>query len=266
MDRIARALELAQRQRRPGTRTRDDAEVVSVEYRHTRRMPVSRDHLRRARVLTGEADGITVDAYRLLRTRVLHRMHQNGWRTLGITSAGPKEGKSLTAINLAISIARDAERTALLVDADLRRPSVHLYLGLDAELGLGDFLNGADVERMLINPGIERLVILPGCSRQPVGPEQLASARMANLVHELGSRYEDRIVVFDLPPVLIGDDVLSMASNVDALLLVVSEGDTDARALARSLELLDEVPIIGTVLNKSSPESSSHGYYYYYYR
>ncbi len=264
MDRISKALEMARRESPPpngGTPASSD--VSRIEYTGTRSAPCSERVLRRGRAINGVQDERVTDAYRLLRTRTLHRMRQNGWRTLGITSAGPREGKTLTAVNLAISIAMGNRYTALLVDADLRRPSVHRVFGLRPKRGLVDHvMDNAPIEPLLVNPGIEQLVLLPGNPARRVSSEPLGSGRMEQLVTDCRSRYPDRIVLFDLPPVLIGDDVVAFAPKLDALLLVIEEGKTHNGDLARAIDLLEGVEIIGTVLNKTEEVTRAYGDYY----
>jgi capsular exopolysaccharide synthesis family protein len=186
-------------------------------------------------------------------------MRRDGWNVLGVTSAGSKEGKSLTAANLAISMAREPETTVLLVDADLRNPSLHRYFGVDVEWGLADYLRSdLPIEDVLIAPGIERLLVLPGKSAVADSSELLGSRKMAALINECKSRYEIGCIIVDLPPILVGDDALVLSPCLDAALLVVDEGRTLAHELTRSLELLDRVKIIGTVLNRSSDSARSY--------
>lgn len=230
----------------------------------TRWVEVSAHVLRRNRVVSRlDDDPAVVDAYRLLRTRVRHRMAQNNWVTLGITSPGAREGKSLTAINLGLSLAREQKYSVLLVDADLRRPAVHRTFGIEPERGLSDHLvHATPVEHLLLNPGVHRFTLLPGNPQVPVSPEHLSGERMRALVQELRGRYPDRLVLFDLPPVLIGDDVVTLAPALDALLLVVAEGATQSDELGRALELIDHHPLLGTVLNMSREVAHTYGDYY----
>lgn len=263
MDRIGRAVELTARGRRPARGSAKQR--VAIDYNQTRRVFLSRDKLRDNRILTEDSEPEVKDAYRLLRTRVLHRMRQNGWRTLGVTSASPSEGKSLTSINLAVSIALEVEHTALLVDADLRRPTVHQYLGIPPEVGLSDCLRGAPVRDALVNPSLRNFVVLPGRRDDSVGSEYALSARMTEMVQELRGRYADRVVLFDLSPILVGDDALALARQLDALLIVVEEGSTDVRALSHGIELLEDVEVLGTVLNKArTARNNPYDYYYHY--
>lgn len=235
-----------------------------IGYTQTRKIHVPESVLRNNRVITRNAEQPVLRAYKILRTRVLQRMQQNGWTTLGITSPAPDNGKTLTAINLGISLARKLDYTVLLIDVDFQRPSLHTYFGLRPERGLSDHLSG-DVRLgdVLINPGIERLVVLPECGARDSSSELLSSSRMERLIEEVKSRYPTRIVLFDLPPVLIGDDVEAFSTLVDATLLVVEEGKSTREEVSRSVELLQNANFLGAVLNKSSsPDQPSDAYGY----
>lgn len=262
MDRIAKALDIS---RRSGSRHRLErpGKALNISYTQTRTVPVARKVMKRSRLLPAFHEEFLVDAYRLLRTRVLKRMAQNGWNTIGVTSAGAREGKSLTAINLGMSMALERRHTVLLVDTDLRRPAAHHYFGLRPEYGLVDYLSSdIPVEKILIHPGIERFVLFPGKIGSREASEHLCSDRMEALIAELKGRYPDRIIIFDLPPVLVGDDVVGMAPMLDAMLLVVEEGKTQSEQLATALHLLEGAEILGTVLNKSEETMSTYDYYY----
>lgn len=230
-------------------------------YTRTRTITLDPAHLRDHRVVTGQTSSEAAEAYKILRTQVLQRLRANGWRTLGITATRQGHGKTLTALNLAISLAMEVNQTVLLVDLDLRHPALGRYLSKDNLYGISDYLIGRhDISEILINPGIERLVILPGNEYFINSSEQLSSPRMVQLVEELRSRYPDRIVLFDLPPLLLGDDVMAFAPNLDAIMLVLEEGKTTAEELRRAYELLDGQNIVGTVLNKSVYNIGAPGY------
>ena len=186
-------------------------------------------------------------------------MKDNHWNTLAITSPGTGEGKTLTSVNLAISLAREVNHTVLLVDLDLRRPSVSSCFGYAPEYGLNDYLEyNISLSEILINPEIERLVILPGREATFNSSELLSSPKMVELVDELKTRYPTRIVIFDMPPMLIADDVLVFTPYVDAFLLVIEEGKTKENELLRSVDLLKQSNVIGTVLNKSTEVMSNY--------
>ena len=229
----------------------------------TRKIAVPQSVLQQNRVLTPDADPAVIRAYKILRTRVLQRMNQNGWTTLGITSPSPDNGKTLTAINLSISLARKLDYTVLLVDVDFQRPSLHSYFGLKPEYGLSDHLLGeVKFGELLINPGIERLVILPERGTRESSSELLSSTRMERLIDEVKSRYPSRLVIFDLPPVLVGDDVLAFSNLVDATLLVVEEGKSTDEEVRRSMEMLENANFMGAVLNKSKNHTEGEAYGY----
>jgi Mrp family chromosome partitioning ATPase len=141
----------------------------------------------------------------------------------------------------------------LLVDADLRRPSVHATFGIPDGPGLTEYLfDDVPLRQLLINPGVGRFVMLPGGRRIVNSAEALASPKMAALVHELKHRYPGRLVVFDLPSVLSRADVLGFAPHIDAVLVVVEEGRTSATEVERAITMLKgSVPVVGGVLNKS---------------
>ena len=222
-----------------------------VEYTQTRCIDVPAETLKNNRVIMGMENDAATTAYKMLRTQVLQRMATNGWTSLAITSPGPGEGKTLTAINLAISLAREVNHTVLLVDTDLRRPRVSQYFGHIPEYGLCDYLiNDRQLPEILFNPGIERLVILPGVNSVSSSSELLSAPKMVRLAEELKTRYPERIVLFDMPPLLAADDLLAFSPNFDAVLLVVNEGKTRKDELRRAMEMLQSVNVIGTVLNQ----------------
>ena len=265
MDRISKALELAKKPRRRTTAKWAGGSPQSIDYTHTRKVELDPTHLKDNYVLTALEDKRVIDSYKLLRTRLLHRMQQNKWKTLGITSARENEGKTLTSINLAISIAMKLNFTVVLVDADLRKPSVHKCLGFTPELGLSDYLESDIlVEDIIVHPGVDRLVVRPGKGSRYHASELLASPRMAHLVSELKARYSSRLVLFDLPPVLVGDDVVAFEPYIDAAILVVEDGRSRADDLTMAIQLLEETQLIGTVLNKSTEERIGSAYDYYY--
>jgi capsular exopolysaccharide synthesis family protein len=197
-------------------------------------------------------------AYKMLRTQVLQRMREHGCQTLALISGASGEGKSLTAANLAISIALDADRAAVLVDLDLRHPSVHTLFGLTPAHGLDDYLAGrCSLKEVCCRPDMfERLALLP--VRAPVAnsSDLLSGSRARELIAEIKSTFPDSIVLIDLPPVLMSDDALAFSPSVDAGLVVACEGKTKREDLVRTLELLRATKIVGTVLNRSSEPGS----------
>ncbi len=266
MSRISKAVELARKEGaflKSPIESNGDHAAIEADYVKTNKVIVSHNVLRKNRVLTAISDHQVIDTYRLLRTRVLRRMRQNAWKSLGVTSAGKNDGKTLTSINLGISIAMKQNYSVVVVDTDLRNPSVHKLFGFEPEYGLVDYLkSNVPLDKVLVNPDIDRLVILPGNKNVDASSELLSSPKMSRLAKDLKTRYPTRIVIYDLPPVLVGDDVVAFAPNLDTALFVVEEGGTDSDKLKRSIQLLEGIDIIGTVLNKSKESPQNDSYYY----
>lgn len=270
MDRITKALELAREKRGTlggGHAAALQPAVLAGDTTHglVREVEISPEFLREQKIISGFSDQPMADSYRLLRTRLLQRMRQNGWTTLGVTSTAPNAGKTLTSINLGVAIAMDSNHSVLLVDVDLRKPDVHKVFGITPEYGLVEYLtSNVSLADVLISPGIERFVFLPCVEKTQGTSEMLATKKMVHLVEQLKAQSPSRIVIFDLPPILVGDDVVAFSSNLDAVLLVVEDGKTDSRHLARAAELLEGTHLIGTVLNKSRESVAEHyGHYGY---
>lgn len=269
MDKIRKALDLARLERQretteparpievpipppaPARLAQPAAHVGAIVYTCTRTVAVDPEHLENQRVIAPAAGGAACAAYRMLRTQVLQRMKAQQWRTLAVFSPSAGEGRTTTAVNLAIQIASDLDHTVLLVDLDLRRPCVAATFGFAPERGIDDVLTGqAEIRDCMYHPdGFERLVILPARQAVPNSSEILAGQRCRELVAELRSRYEERIVIFDLPPVLATDDALAFAAHVECGLMVAAEGHTRREKLVRAMELLHRTPIVGTTLN-----------------
>jgi capsular exopolysaccharide synthesis family protein len=222
---------------------------------------VAKSTLQERRIISGFEQNEFTDAYKMLRTQVFQRLRENGWNSLAVTSPGLNEGKTLTAINLAISLAMEVNYTVLLVDADLRHPSVHSYFGIEAECGLSDYLTAdKPLSELLIHPEeIPGLVILPGGKPLANSAEMLNSPKMVRLVEELKTRYSSRIILFDLPPLLGAADTLAFSPYVDAALLVIEDGKTQAEDVKRAVGLLQGTSVIGTVLNKSWTKDQQEG-------
>lgn len=235
-------------------------------YTVTRTVPVDFNHLVAQHLIVGDAYPQIAEEYKILRTHLLHRTRKQGQNALMITSPQPGSGKSLTAINLAISIAQEVEHTVLLVDADLREPSLHRVFGLKVNKGLVDFLkDGIPLPELLVHPeGIDKLVLLPGGRGTADAAELIRSPQMADLVRELKHCYPDRYVLFDLPPLLMYADAVAFAPLVDGIILVVEAGQTTREELAECLKLLHDFNLTGIVLNKVKKEASRSYYYNYY--
>jgi Mrp family chromosome partitioning ATPase len=266
MERISRALELAVKQREARFPSDQPPDIeaptaVTPPTEDTGRtatwsapiVALDAQTLEREHILPPSAGGPHGGAYKLLRTQVLRRLDQLKANTLAVLSPTAAAGKTLTAINLAITIAAETGRTALLVDMDLRNPSIHTRLGFEPTLGVEEcLLENRSVQDAIVRvAGYERLALLPARAAVEHSSELLTSERATRLVAELRARYANRIILFDLPPVLQADDALAFSRTVQAGLMVVGEGRTQRDDLARSIELLRELTLVGTVLNGS---------------
>jgi receptor protein-tyrosine kinase len=185
-----------------------------------------------------------------------------------ITSAVPGEGKTFTSINLAMSMALELNRTVLLVDADATRSSVMAQLGVSESRGLTDLLldPGLDLSDVLLRTNVEKLSLLPAGSPYARATELLASDGMMRLVEELATRYPDRLVIFDAPPLLATTESRVLARHMGQIVMVVEADKTTHSALADAMETIKSCPVVSMVLNKM--RRSEMGAYYggYYYR
>lgn len=237
-----------------------------ISYTITRTVPVDPELLRQQRIITGRENDLVAEEYKLLRTQILQRTKADNRTTLMVTGPFPGEGKTLTAINLAISISQDLDTTVLLVDADLRQPAVHRYFGLPKGPGLVDHLvSGVPIPDLLVHPqGFSKLVILPGGKPRAEAAELISSPMMAGLVQELKEFYANRYVIFDLPPVMSYVDAIAFAPFVDGIILVVERGRTSRESVQECLQRLKGMPLLGCVLNKVSMPGPGHYYSSYY--
>ena len=209
------------------------------------------------------------EQYRRLRARILLKTEHDFQNTIMVSSADIGEGKSITSINLAVTIAQEIDRTVLLVDADLRKPSIHKYLGIKTDRGLSDYLSGkAELSDILIHTGIGRLVLLPAGNVCSNPAELLSSKRMKDLILEMKNRYPDRYIVIDTPPVLVSADAISMSNHVDGVVFVVRAAMTSEKTVKKAINLIKNVTILGIVYN-NVPDylgKNINPYYYYKYR
>ncbi|MEY2686532.1 MAG: hypothetical protein RL375_730 [Pseudomonadota bacterium] len=182
-----------------------------------------------------------------------------------VVSALPGEGKTFVAMNLAMSIAMEVDHSVLLVDADVLRPSVLNRLGLDAAPGLMDVLSDPKVELadVMLRTNVPKLTILPAGTASLRSTELLASTAMEKLLDELASKYSDRIIVFDAPPLIPTTESRVLASRVGQVIMVVAADSTTREQAAQAYAAVERCPVVLSVLNKSSQRSSeAYGYYY----
>lgn len=189
---------------------------------------------------------------------------QNG-NLIMITSALPGEGKSFTAINLAISIAMELDNTVMLVDADVSRPSILNMLGLPPAPGLLDVVlkNSVDISGVLLRTNIEKLSILPSGTSQARATELLASDAMIRLLDDMSGRYSDRIIIFDSPPLLLTTESRALATHMGQIVVVVNAENTAQAAVKQAVAAIEACPVKMMVLNQAR-QSSTDGYGYGY--
>jgi len=197
-------------------------------------------------------------SYKMLRTRILQIMQANNWQSIAVTSASQGDGKTVTAINLAISMAGDVNHNVCLVDLDLRHSSVSRYLDIEVDVGISDCLTkDLPLEQAMIRPNIDRLVVLPNARMETHSSELLSSPKMHVICEQL-SADPSRIIIYDMPPILAADDMLAFKDNTDAILFVVSEGVTSRMDALRARELMEDLNVVGTVLNRSDEKTASY--------
>jgi Mrp family chromosome partitioning ATPase len=280
MERIQRALELSRLQRAVlaevparAAPLHDEVEAqIEFEVKHARadppgtaqraplrstvqRFAVDRPALRARRVVLSNESSAAARAYRMLRAQVLQRCRASGMRSLGIVSAANGEGKTLTAVNLAISLAAEPNQSVCLVDLDLRRPAVAATLGIAPAYGLESWLSTeAEPEALTVCEldDLPRLTVVPTLAPVPGSSEVLAGPRIRSLIKELKTASDSSFLIIDLPPALLSDDVLTLAPLLDGFMMVITEGRTRRDDVDRVLELLGRERMVGTVLNGSS--------------
>lgn len=225
---------------------------VNPVYCQTRTEMVDKNLLKRNRVVSFFNNGAIADQLKILDAQVLDKLNEINGNSLIITSPGSGEGKTLTSINLAVSFSQKVDKTVMLIDADLRAPSIHNVLGINVNKGLSDFLLGeAAIPELLINPGIAKMVFLPGGRPIENSTSLLGSPKMKMFVDEIKTKYQDRLIIFDSPSILSSADTLVFSSFVDGIILVAEAEKTTAKDIGKAVELLKDKPLIGTVFNKA---------------
>lgn len=266
MERIQRALELAHVRRTVEAeslpaghasldeRTMLRAAAQPAEVAEPTRLAIDRARLRARKVVFPEESTAAARAYRMLRAQLLQRARSGGLGAIGIVSSASGEGKTLTAVNLALSLAADPNHKVTLVDLDLRRPSVAETLGITPPLGLEGWLAEEHPLSSVVYglEGIERLSVVPTLAPLESASEALAGSRTRELIEALRTMDGRRLLIVDLPPALLSDHVLTVSSLLDGFVLLVTEGRTLRDDVERVFELLGRDRIVGTVLNRSS--------------
>lgn len=245
----------------PEDASQTENEIDKILYKNTSVVKLDQACLEKHRIVSHAKNNLYTNIFDSLRTQVLLKMEENNWRTVAVVSPTPASGKTFVAINLAISIAHQPQKTAILVDLDLRRPKVATYLGLHAEKSMNDYLQGnAQLKDVMISPSIPRLVVIPTMRPVAKSAEILSSNKVVNLIQDLRDRYDSRIVIFDAPPILNSDDAMVLLPQVDCFLLVVANGMSTKPEIEETMYHLPQDKLLGVVFNKSDVETRP--YYY----
>jgi protein-tyrosine kinase len=238
----------------------DSSPVVSTAPLdlHVQSKPIKQFKPRRRRqtrnlVIGARASSEVYAAYNTLRAQIIKRLQENGWNRVAITSPSRGAGTTLTAINLAISMARGSNCTVVLVELDFANPSFRQRLGFKQREGIVDYLlRDVPIEDVLLDPGIDRLVVLPAGSSVRNGSELLSSPKMTKLMEELKLRYPHPIIMFDFPSVRTIEYAIASATFVDCALLVAEVGETRLSDIQRAINSLGSIEILGIALNRST--------------
>jgi protein-tyrosine kinase len=211
------------------------------------------------------------EEFRIIKRPILRNAHgkpgssiRNG-NLIMVTSALPREGKTFVAINLAMSVAMELDTTVLLVDGDVAHPDLPNVLGVPASPGLLELLTGNDlgVADVLVRTNVENLLVLPGGAPHRRATELLASEQMASILRELASRYSDRIIIFDSPPLLATTEARVLAAQMGQIVMVVAAGSTGRQVVQHALSTIVSCENVMMMLNKASQTDvgAYHGYY-----
>ena len=252
----------------PTRRASDSAEEPQAQFQPH---PVSVDPIfvRENRLLMSSAvleDRGAIAAYGMLRTRLLHRVRAEGWTTIGVTSAAPQDGKSLTAVNLSLSLARERNNMVVLVDLDMRNPTVCRSLGIRPPVELRDFFEQKQraAQDLFMSIGVDNLLVAGSITPSQNAAELLSSSRLEELLGFIKASVTSPLILVDLPPLPSPEDALVVAPRVDAMLLVAAEGQTPITELRKAFTLLEPFPVAGVVLNRSSEFGRHYAYGYGY--
>lgn len=212
------------------------------------------------------------DEYRVIKRPIIRNATGRGGTKVKdgnlvmVTSALPGEGKTFTALNLALSVAMELDHTVLLVDGDVAHPSLPGILGVPSTPGLLDLLtrDDLDVGDVLIRTNVEKLAVIPAGAQQRRATELLASEQMAALLRELATRYPDRIIIFDSPPLLATTEARVLATHMGQIVMVVGADSTTAHAVSQGLAAVEGCDVVLLLLNRAS--RTDVGTYYGYYQ
>jgi protein-tyrosine kinase len=218
-------------------------------------------HLESNRIISHDVADRRSKSFDMLRTQVLQTMDANSWQLLAVTSPTPGCGKSVIAINLALSIARQPQKPVLLVDMDLHKPQVANHLGLRCDQGLVSALEARAIIPARI--GNSKILLLPSEKSVLNSSEWVASRSMSALLKDIKYHFKGWTVIFDLPPILLSDDVISILPQIDCVLFVAAAGFSTTSEIKECNKHLESIPVVRVVLNKAA--DATPRYYPYSY-
>ncbi|HUK59669.1 MAG TPA: AAA family ATPase [Stellaceae bacterium] len=243
-----------------------------ADGQHTRReVKIDRQRLAKAGITFSVTERSRIaEEFRIILRQILAKaesIEAGPSRLIMVTSARPREGKTFTAIHLALAIASQRDFRVLAMDCDVDRQSLTSILGIDADTGLFDVLEkeSLDMRDILLHTDIPNLTVLPAGRRRHGVPELMSSRRMRDVLSEMAHRYSDRYIIVDAPPCLATSDPSILASMVGQIVFVVEANRTQEPEIDESLRLISTCPNISLILNKTEGASSdyfgSYGYY-----
>jgi protein-tyrosine kinase len=247
------------------------APIAPAPKKASRHCDINLAKLRQAGMITPEdAKSQLAEEFRIIKRPLIMNAFQGSTAAarnrnlIMVTSTFPGEGKSFCSINLAMSIAMEMDHRVLLVDADVAKPSLPGYLGLEADQGLLDVLldSTLTVSDVMIKTNVEKLTVLPAGRGHRHATELLASEAMSRLLQELASRYRDRIIIFDSPPLLATTESRVLAGRVGQIVMVVEAQRTAQEALREALQQIESCELVSLMLNKSKVYSGADYYGY----
>jgi protein-tyrosine kinase len=243
-------------------RTGDQSRPVE----HGTEVVLNAAHLEANRIIAHDENDPRTRSFDMLRTQVLQSMDQKNWKILGVTSPSPGCGKTVTAINLALSIARQPDRSVLLVDLDLQKPQhIATAMGLNCKTGVLGVLEGHTNLSNAIIPtraGTCQVMVLPTEKSTSDSSAWMVSREMTAMLQEIKRDYRSHIVIVDMPPMLSGDDVIALMPQLDCILLVTAVGKTTISEIEECNTHLHSAEVVRLVLNKV-PELKNQYYPYY---
>ena len=264
MSKIHQALKKAEKEKKPDPVIHQDKLPNEKKY-HFEDFYSKDSSINQHLVALSKPKSSAAEQYRKLRTTILQTSDSNPNKCILVTSSVLGEGKTITAVNLAVSIALGVDEHVLLIDADLRRPYLHNYFGLKPAAGLSTYLTKEiELSDLLIKTSVPKLTFLPSGPVSDKPSELFYADKMRSLIKEVRSRYTDRYIIIDSTPMMSTSESDILSGQVDGILFVVRSGKVPRKVIKRSILNLEKKNIIGVVFNdiKYNPA----GYYYSYYK